>query len=51
MQNSLANVQWPMTIFYSDMEPLSKYSPVTLHLSSVTRILGENPDLIYKYIV
>ena len=22
-----------MTIFYSDVEPLSKYSPVTLHLT------------------
>ena len=50
MQNSRANVEWPMTIFYSDTEPLSKYSPVTLHLSPVTRILGENPDLIYRYI-
>ena len=50
-QNSLANVQWPMAIFYSDIEPLSKYSPVTyLHLSPANRILGENPDLIYRYI-
>ena len=33
-----------MTIFYSDMEPLSKYSPVMLHLSPpTTRILNENP--------
>jgi len=32
-----------MTIFYSDVEPLSKYSPVTLHLSPATRILNENP--------
>ena len=26
------------------MEPLSKYSPVTLHLSPATRILSENPE-------
>ena len=32
-----------MTIFYSDVEPLSKYSPVTLPLSSATRIRNENP--------
>ena len=32
-----------MTILYSDVEPLSKYSPVTLHLSPATRILNENP--------
>ena len=31
-----------MTIFYSDEEPLSKDSPVTLHLSPATRILNEN---------
>ena len=31
-----------MTIFYSDVEPLSKYSPVMLHLSPATRILNEN---------
>ena len=30
-----------MTIFYLDMEPLSKYCPVTLHLSPATRILNE----------
>ena len=30
-----------MTILYSDIEPLSQYSPVKLHLSPVTRILGE----------
>ena len=34
-----------MTIFYSDMEPLSQYSPVQLHLSPATRILSENPVL------
>ena len=32
--------------FYSDVEPHSKYSPVTLHLSPATRILNENPGLI-----
>ena len=42
-QNSMANFQKPMTIFYSDTEPLLKYSPVTLHTSAATRILNENP--------
>ena len=28
-----------MTILYSDMEPLSKHSPITLQLSPATRIL------------
>ena len=32
-----------MTIFYSYIEPLSRYSPVTLHLSPATIILNENP--------
>ena len=32
-----------MTIFYSDVEPLSKYSPVMLHLSPATRICNEDP--------
>ena len=32
-----------MTITYLDMEPLSEYSPVTLHLSPATRVLNENP--------
>ena len=32
-----------MTMFYSDVEPLSKYSPEMLHLSPATRILNENP--------
>ena len=36
-----------MTIFYSDVEPLSKYSPVTSHFSPATRILNENPDHIH----
>ena len=35
-----------MTIFYSDEEPLSQYSPITLHLSPATRILNENPDSV-----
>ena len=43
MQNSTANVQKPMIIFYSDWEPLLKYSPVTLYISAATRILNENP--------
>ena len=43
-QNSLTNVWWLMTIFYLDVEPLSKYSTVTLHLvSPATRILNDNP--------
>ena len=33
-----------MTNFYSYVEPLSKYSPVMLHLSPATRILNENLD-------
>ena len=32
-----------MNIFYSDIEPLSQYFPVMLHLSPATRILNENP--------
>lgn len=44
-QNSPANVRKPMAIFYSDMEPLSHYSPImSLHLSPSTRILNENPE-------
>ena len=31
-----------MTIFYSDVEPLSKYSHVMLHLSPATRIFNKN---------
>ena len=34
-----------MTIFYSDVEPESEYSPVTLHLSPATRSLNEKPGL------
>ena len=42
MQNFPTNVQQLMTIFYSDVEPLLKYSPVTLYLSHSMRILNEN---------
>ena len=38
-----------MNIFYSDMEPLSQYSPVTLQLSPATRILYENPGNVSHY--
>ena len=31
-----------MTVFYSDMEPLSRYSPVKLHLSLATTTFSEN---------
>ena len=34
-----------MTIFYSDVEPLSKSSPVMLNLSPATRIGNENPGI------
>ena len=36
-----------MTIFYSDVNLLSKYSPITLHFSpaTCTRILSENPAI------
>ena len=43
--NSTANVRQPLTIFFSDMEPLSHYSPVLLHLSPGARILTENPEV------
>ena len=43
-QNFPANVRYPMTILYSDMEPLSHYSPVMFHLSPSTRILNERPE-------
>ena len=33
--------------FYSDVEPLSKYSPVMLHLSPITRILNKNPAMLF----
>ena len=32
----------------SDLKPLSKYSPVMLHLSPATRILSENPAQSHK---
>lgn len=47
MQNTQANDQQIMTNFYLDVEPLSNYSPVTLHLSPATRILNENPTNEY----
>ena len=47
MKNSLANVWYRVTIFYSDEEPLSKYSLVTFRLSPPTRILNENPVSFY----
>ena len=34
-----------MTSFYSDVEPLSKHSPIILHLSPPTGIFNENPEL------
>ena len=45
MQNSLANVWWPMTSFFLDVEPLLKYSPVALNLSPATRIFRETLSL------
>ena len=38
---------WLLIFFFSDVEPLSKYSPVTLHLSPATRILNENPANVF----
>ena len=35
-----------MTILRLDLEPFTKYSPVTLHLSPATRILNENLAII-----
>ena len=44
MQNSPPNIRSLTTIFYADVEPQSKYSRVTLHLSpAATRIINENP--------
>ena len=40
MQISMANSGYPMTILYSDVEPLSEYCPVMLLLSPATRILN-----------
>ena len=34
----------------SDLKPLSKYSPVMLHLSPATRILNENPVKRQEYV-
>ena len=33
--------------FYSDVEPPSKYSAVMLHFSPITRILNENPAMLF----
>ena len=38
-----------MTNFYSDIEPLSEYSPVTLNLSPATRVLNQNPGRICSF--
>ena len=38
-----------MTILYSDMEPLSKYSPVMLHLFPATRIFSESPQTVKHF--
>ena len=38
-----------MTTFYSDMEALSKYSPVMVHLFPATRILSENPETVKHF--
>ena len=37
-----------LTILYSDVERLSKYSPVTLHLSPATGIFIENHECYLK---
>lgn len=37
-----------MTILYSDVQPLPKYSPEPLHLSPGTRILIENHECYFK---
>ena len=42
-----------MTIFYSDVEPLSKYSPVTLHLTPLLELftktlLGKIPEAHWR---
>ena len=34
-----------LLFFYSNVEPLSKYSPVMLHFSPATTILNENPEM------
>ena len=34
-----------LLFFYSNVEPLSKYSPVMLRLSPATTILNENPEM------
>ena len=46
MKYSPAKVRVPVTIFYSDEEPLSQDSSVTLHFSPATRILNEDPESV-----
>ena len=49
-QNCPGHVRQPMTTgtFYTNVKYFSKYSPVTLHLSSpATRILNEKPGLLF----
>lgn len=46
MKNSPAKVRLPGTIFYSHEETLSKYFPITLHLSLATRMLWENSGAV-----
>ena len=48
MQNSVANVQQTVTIFYPDAEPLLKYSPVTLHLSPLL-VLMKTLILLFQF--
>ena len=48
MQNSVANVQQTVTIFYPDVEPLVKYSPVTLHLSPLL-VLMKTLMLLFQF--
>ena len=48
MQNSVANVQQTVTIFYPDAEPLLKYSPVTLHLSPLL-VLMKTLMLLFQF--
>ena len=39
------SVAYDYYFFYSNVEPLSKYSPVMLHLSPATKLLNENPEM------
>ena len=40
---NVLTLKMQLTMFYSDVKALSKYSPLMLHLSPATRILSENP--------